>query len=204
MTKNDKIFLGFAVSEAAKHKVNLVFLAKKYILSDNVYCSGFFEEDKKRIVVAIRYPQKKWFPVFIHEFCHFQQWKDNTPTYLRLSQHEDINTAVWDYVDGKKIAKSVIEKSVRAYQKMELDCEKRVVEFAREFKLSIDIDKYIQQANSYLLFYEIARRTGRWYDVAPFDIPEIVQVIPAEFLNDYSDVPKKIEGLMMKYCFKNA
>ena len=200
MIKADKEFIGHAVLECTKKGVKVLFDHKEFVLADQTKCSGFFDEDKKELHVATRKPQKDFFPVFVHEFCHFQQWSDREPLYMLISAGNSIDKDMWDWLNGKDISIDKVEKSIRAYQKMEMDCEKRVVRQIEKFGLSIEINNYIQMANIYVLFYSLLLETRKLYKTPPNQIPSLVKTVPTTFIESF-EIPEDYRRITLKKCF---
>lgn len=201
MNDNDRRFIGYAVTECAKKGIKVVFAPKKFVYSDGTKCSGYFDEEDKELFVATKKPQRDWLSIFVHEFCHFQQWVEEDPDYMNLCQDGKLDIAMWDWLSGKDIPMATVKKSLRAYQKMELNCEKRAVQHIDTFGLSIRKSEYIQLANIYVLFYTILYKTRKWYKTPPYKVKKIMPIVPDTFLKSYTKVPAKFEKLVMENCF---
>jgi len=168
--------------------------------------SGFFDEVDKKVGVAIKKPQNIWVPVFIHEYCHFCQWKEGAEIW---KQCEEIykKADLWEWEENKiEIPKKSLNKSIRTTQKLEWDCDQRAVNLIKEYELPIDIKKYIQTSNAYVLFYEIFKEKRRWYEKAPYENREIVNLMSETFIDpkDFGKLPKLPEDyvrMVEDYCF---
>jgi len=200
MNDNDRRFIGYAITECAKNKIKVILVPKKYVYTEGTKCAGYFDEDDRILVVATRKPQKDWLPILVHEFCHSQQWVEKEPLYIKITKNKKLDL-MWDWLEGKDMPMSVVRKSIRAYQKMELDCEKRSVRHIKNFQLSIDMDEYIQLANIYVLFYSILLKTRKWYNKPPYRVKNLMKEVPKNFLKSYIKVPSKFEDMVMKNCF---
>jgi len=200
MNCKDKEFLGNAIVECAKKNVKVVFEHKKYVSADGIKCSGYFDDYEKELWVAINKPQRDWFPVLAHEFGHFQQWSQGDPVYMKVSKGHNVNNDMWDWINGKNMSEDRIDKSIQSYQKMELDCEKRVVEHIKDFGLSIEPNNYIKQANIYVLFYSLVRETRKWYKTPPYTIKGILDCVPPTFIESF-EIPEDYRKFALKECF---
>lgn len=200
MRTNDKNFIGYAVAECNKKHITVIFDHKKFVTADNTRCSGYFDDNKKKLIVACQKPQKDFFPVFVHEFCHFQQWVEKDPVYTKVSKGTALDYDVWEWLSGKDTPMERVEKSILAYQKLELDCEKRVIQHVDNFKLSIKKKDYIQTANLYVLFYSLLKETRKWYKTPPYQVKEIVDTMPTTFIESF-EIPRKCKQLLLEKCF---
>lgn len=200
MNKADREFIGYAVAESSKKSVSVLFLPKKSVKVDGIKCSGYFDEDGRRILVATKKAQKDYFPVFIHEFCHFQQWAEKDPLFMIPTNNEELDNDIWEWLNGDDIPMSRVKKSVLAYQKLELDCEKRAVEHIRNFGLSVNVEQYIKMANVYVLFYSMILKTRKWYVKPPYKSGELLQLIPEKFVTSFS-LPDGFEEVCLRECY---
>lgn len=55
-----------------------------------------------------------------------------------------------------------------------------------------------------MYFYPIMLKTGKWCDIAPYTVKELVELMPDEFLDidEYFQFSKKLLNLYKKHCFK--
>jgi len=201
MTDNDRFFIGWAVTECAKKGVRVLLESKKSVIADGIKCSGYFDEVKKELRVACNKPQKNWFPIFVHEFCHFEQWKEKDRSFLDVSENYSNNNTIWEWLDGKNFKYNNIKQSVRSYQRLELDCEKRAVKHIDNFNLSIEKERYIKQANIYILFYSLVLKNRKWYKNQPYEDKNILNVISSTFIKSFTSLPKGYEDSVIKVNF---
>ena len=200
MNENDKNFVGYAIAECVKKGVSVYFKNKDFVWTDNTKCSGFFDENNKIIVVATKKSQKNFFPIFVHEFCHFQQWSEEDPVFLDTSNNIELDSDMWNWLEGEKVPMSRVRKSILAYQKLELDCEKRVIQKIKDFGLSIEMNNYIKMANVYVLFYSLLLKTRKWYYKPPYNSSKLLKIIPNEFITSF-EIPEKFEKIAYKECY---
>jgi len=80
---------------------------------------------------------------------------------------------------------------------LERNNEMRSVRLINEWGLSIDVDKYIKKANSYLMFYNWMKQTRRWCkpNNMPYHNKRVVAAMPTNFKMDYTKLPKKFETI---------
>jgi hypothetical protein len=65
----------------------------------------------------------------------------------------------------------------------------------------IDTEEYIQKSNAYILFYLWMKKNRSWYTIGkePYNIDEIVSIMPKTFDIDYTKLEPKIEEVFDKY-----
>ena len=184
ITENDRKFIGYAVTECAKEGVQVTFLPKSILKTDNISCSGWFNDGERKLFVATRNPMKSWISILLHEFCHFKQWQTKEPSFANLMRHPHLDNDIWEWLDGKKIPIERVRKSIQAYQEMELNCEKMAVEYLESFNLSINKIDYIKGANVYILFYGVVKSTREWIDYPPND-NKLYSIVPSRLVKSF-------------------
>ena len=184
MYENDKLFMGQAISECAKEGVQVTFLPKNSVKTDNIPCAGWFNDEEKKLFIATQKPFKEFFPVFLHEFCHFKQWQTNEPSFMKLSRHSHLDSDMWNWLDGENIPKERVKKSFQAYREMELNCEKMVLKYLESFNLSTNKIDYIKGANIYILFYGVVEATRKWYDY-PGNDTKLNNMVPSRLIKSF-------------------
>lgn len=172
--------------------------------SDKEKCEGFFSDDTKKILsVATKHPFKKWSLVFLHEYCHVQQYIKKTKRWLALdlpnNSTADVEISQW--LCGKKLRRRDVKKYIRIIQRMELECEKMVVRLIKKNKLEVDIDEYIRGANSYVLFYNVFLNKKKWYKRPPDISKKIKELMPNKFIKNISRITKEFEDVVIQECY---
>ncbi len=200
MNKNDREFIGYVVAECSKKNVKVSFENEKFVWSDGTRCSGYFDEYGRELVVAIKKSQRDFLPIIVHEFSHFQQWVENDPVFINMSKNEELDGDMWEWMKGVNIPMSRVRKSIRAYQNLELDCEKRSVEHIKNFNLSINIQEYIKMANVYILFYSLLLKTKSWYVNPPYSCGKLLKIIPENFIKSFR-LPNGFEKIALEECY---
>lgn len=118
---------------------------------------GWFgtDEGEKELVVALDHHMG--FEIFIHEYCHFLQWKTDREFWDNSSLYYDL---LFDWIEKKDLVVSDedLDKSLYTILSIEHDCEKRVLSLVKNNPIQdFDTDKYIRAVNSYLWSYQINR-----------------------------------------------
>jgi hypothetical protein len=129
-----------------------VFLHNKESL--NGY-GGWFGTDtgEEEFVVAMKHHMG--FEIFIHEYCHFLQWKYDRAFWDSSTEYYDV---LFDWIENKDmiVADEILDKSLHTILAIEHDCESRVLKLVELNPIeNFDKDKYIRAVNSYLWSYHI-------------------------------------------------
>jgi hypothetical protein len=153
------------------------------------------------------FPKKHWFMTFIHESSHMDQCIEGAKAWTDLKVNNlsaDACELVFYWLDGLiELNPKQLKDYVHRTMMLELDCEIRSATKVRSHEFDLDLDEYIQQANAYVYFYPLLRKTRKWYSVGkePYTIKEICSQMPKDFDNDYTQIPAKFEKLYRKYCY---
>jgi len=200
MNKKTKSLVAKCISDLLENKVAINMpMSKKVIFSDDgdeMFSNGYFSDEPREFAVAMKKPQKDWLPIFLHEYSHFRQWKDKAIVW----KETDVN-CMDSWLTGVDFSEKTVDRSIFGLRNLELDCEIRTVALIQEHDIKMDIDLFIKQANAYLLFYNIVRTHRVWYKIAPYEVKEIIDLMPPTFLEDYGQTPKEYVALVMEHCF---
>lgn len=203
MKNRAKIFVSYAINNLINSKVSINLQFKKRIeYTETVKSSGYFQDEPLRFAVAMNKPECQWLPIFIHQYCHFQQWRQgsNNPFFQGQDQWQIFDK----WLDNKiQVNKKDVKKMVIIIRNCELDCQKRVIQKIKQFDLDINIQQYIKTANSYLMFYNAIQQTRKWYIKPPYQTPQIIETMPEIFLKNYDQkkANSKYLKLVKKYCY---
>ncbi len=150
-----------------------------------------------------------WYTTFVHEYCHFKQWRASTKewnnTYIddgqkKIDAYECL--ANWS-LDKISLTSNMLAKCCKAARDLELDAERMTVEFFKQNKLSVNTDEYTQKANSYILTYSLVPIFGNNYTTGtPYEIEAVWKSMPKTFDIDYDTVWHKYVGLYWEHCYK--
>lgn len=177
------------------------FSMTDYVKFDGTRSNGYFDADKREFACAIGKPLDKWLKTFIHESCHFDQWKENCQVWRDINKldtkDEDL---LWEWIAKKWDIKDIHDyyrlcKTVDVTRDIELDCEKRTILKIYEYNVPIDISKYSQAAWSYVLFYNYILESRKWYVIGkePYNNEELKKLMPSTLFEDEPDMIKKPE-----------
>ncbi len=156
-------------------------------------CNGYFADIPLPLLsVAIDKKFEDWAPVFIHESCHADQFLVQAPCWKRKIGTMEPMAVLDLWLDHHvELNAKQLMNTIQGALQIELDCEKRAVEKYKINKLGIDIEEYIQKANSYVYFYNMIAENRTWYSAgkAPYSIPAIWKEMPIKFMEHYMFVP---------------
>jgi len=206
--ENAQKFIDSAKADMDKHGIcySLIEATKISYLgeeSENSMVNGYYDDDKKELACVVGKPFMQWFEVFIHEYCHFLQYRVICSELSKEIKEED-EERFEDWLAGEELSESERTIIAKHLVDVEAECEATVIEVVKIFGLEDIIDPaiYTQKANAYLYFYAVLCKTGNWYDNAPYEIPEVYSICGSEFKDDYWDLPEGFRDLVNEHCYE--
>jgi hypothetical protein len=193
LTKNDKAFIQFVKDECKRLGIRTHIKDVKYVkLSPKIRCSGYFCDEER--VLACSMGAKDGLEILVHEYAHLTQWQDGYKLWKEAGKALPI---IDEWLEGKYKRPQTLQKAFDIAIELERNNEMRSVRLINEWGLSIDVDKYIKKANSYLMFYNWMKQTRKWSKPTnqPYHNKRIVAVMPTNFKLDYSKLPKRFETI---------
>lgn len=197
---NAQELLAIVEADAIKHNITTIFLKQKNVLLGNIECSGYFDDEKRLIAVAMDHPEDFWFSILIHEYMHMKQWIENSPLWIDMDGADD---DMDEWLGGKDFSPEELARMINSVQAIEADCERRSLDFIKEHNITqIDPIEYAKKANSYVYFYCLIAERRKFYDSdkKPYMIEEVWSQMPDHFDNDYTILPDNYRELFNKYC----
>ena len=194
LPKTCKNFVEDTIQYANSKGYKVKLLNKKYEFIGSLPVGGYFDEESKEIAVACRgKPIERWIGTLAHEGCHLDQWVQDKKRW-------DVGSFIGEldewFEHEAELSLKKIKRCIKEVQALEHDCETRTIEKILCYDLPIDVDRYAQQANTYVWFYTIAGRKRKWFKkgFAPYMIPSIYNKMPKYImpLDAYDVVPKPI------------
>jgi hypothetical protein len=146
---------------------------------------GWFgaEEGEKELVVALDHHMG--FEVFLHEYCHYLQWKENRNLWDRSLLTYDI---LFEWIEKPELnyTEEELNQSLHDILELEHDCEKRALQLLKYNPIeNVEVDKYIRAVNAYLFHYHI-NRSLRKRPKNPIYSENVMLSMPNIFNNDLS------------------
>jgi hypothetical protein len=160
-------------------------------------CEGYFS-DGPELILAVAKKNKNWKEVFVHEYCHYLQYKYQTDLWKEVG-NSDIKLTEW--LAGKNSNIITVKTWINKIQAMERQCEDLVLFYAKYYKL-FSLRDYAKGANAYLYFYSILHKTRKWYKIPPDTSIILKSLMPSKLLKDHSSLSKELEEIMIKECYK--
>lgn len=197
------LFIADVVQKAHKHNVKLVLSPDRTVplLDDHgQQVNGYFSDVPPVFAVATGQPTDRWFEIFIHESCHFDQWIENSPYWI-----DDNGTDQWLNDRAADVPETPEETALgfKQIRDIESDCERRVVDKIIKYELPIDVQLYAQRGNAYVYFYHHLQLTGKWYTAGnePYLNPCILSQMPTVMypVEHYDVFPEQYKQLFAQY-----
>ena len=128
--KNVSSFIKHIRSIVESSGVKFVLAPVKYLIISSegrIRCNGYFDSEELTLKCAINKPILEWLPVLIHEYSHFEQWKENCPSWRHIEMNgKDVSSDMFLWIKDKKVADVRLRKIINRVRNCELDCEKRL------------------------------------------------------------------------------
>ena len=199
-----KKFIRHVEQETAKHKVKLTLAEAPYVIvAPRTRGNGFFDEEHMELACSCGKPRKLWLPILVHEYSHFEQWRDQCRAWTGGDLgNKDSSGEMFAWISGKRLPKRLVHLYVTKTRQLELDCEKRALKNIKKFKLPLDAKAYCQRANSYIHFHNYIEQSRKWYKVGqePYAVKEVYGAMPTHLNGNASRTPRKYFDLFEKYC----
>jgi hypothetical protein len=207
-----KTFLEFLKQECDFAGVKYLFPETEkvsYPEYEDMMVAGYFaDKPEPTLACAVGKPVDQWFEILIHESCHMDQWVEQTEIWDdQYLNGIDCDKRMDQWLAGKEFTEEEYTYFIRIMQAVEIDCERRSVDKINQFNLPVNITSYIKKANSYLFFYSVMLHTHKWCDTAPYNVPEIVAMMPESFLEEdeqYYEVSDELLTLYKEKCYNSA
>jgi len=200
-------FINETTKEMEDTGVKVSLPLSEYVeLPDGLQCAGFFIDYPELLLKCARGKDAyEWFQVYVHEYCHFTQWRDDIQEWNDLwidDLYFDEFFCNWMGDSPKEFDKDIINRFLDIGIAIEADCERRVVHLIENENLPLDIPLYARRANSYIHFYNYIRQNRKWYTpgLEPYNIEKVWSQFNPDIDNDFSPSPE-YTALYEKYCF---
>lgn len=168
-------FIGNSISEMITHGISVKFIKRKNE-SRNSGCT-FTPPPYSEMVINYFYNQMndEWIYNFIHEFCHFIQWRDENHIW---GPYDKYSSKFEEYFINKK-QKTLSENIVKKIQEIEIDGGLKAHKLITDNELAIDLDRYFVNNNLYILCYPSMVKYKKF--IIPYEFTDnIDELIPRE------------------------
>lgn len=208
MQESVKKFLAETIIELLEHGVDVNLSSKNFVLirhCDSKVNGYFIDRPTWAFGVAAGFPIEEWLPIYVHEFNHFRQWREEEPVYLEALIDE---VEGFDYLDEwingtRDLSDDQVHDYITRAREMEADCERRTYRMIQEYGLPINLDEYAQKANSYIHFYNYIEANKTWYKLGrePYRTPEVYRKMNTTVDDDFATVNPAYLDLYAAHCF---
>lgn len=176
-------------------------------LDDGVKVQGMFDGFTSTVNIGMSGDVESWLSIFIHECCHAKQFIDGRKPWVDLGnvyKKKDGAAIFYGWLAGEEYKLDVVYKAMQLTRAMELDCEKLTVAEIKRHELDdiINLDDYIRDANSYLLFHNVAYVTRKWYDQKYKHNKGVEACLPTTFMKNYDVIPMDFYRACIEHCYK--
>ena len=191
-----KVFIEDLKIYTKENNIKLILSPEKGVQfsEGGILCNGYFDDITSTLACALGKDVSQWLVILLHESCHMDQWVEKVPEWTENVGMDNIEK--WLNGDDS-VNMNNIDNEIRTSIIVEVDCEKRTVEKIKKYGLDsiMNIDEYIQKSNAYVLFYLWMRKNRKWYTIGkePYNIPDVVNVMPKTFDIDYTILDSNIE-----------
>ena len=185
LTPQEQTFFSNAILELVSKKVNFEFTRTKSIDG----CSGYFDHTGPTLKVA--YWKKNWFSIFIHEFNHFKQWRNNSH--------------FWKQSEGTNFLNNFNHDEMLVTQLLEQECDMMRWKDIQTYNIPNN-KNYISHANAYHAAYKNMADNKVWFknNKSPYDFEEITKLCPNDRFWTKDELQNPKESLYNKInelCF---
>ena len=158
-------------------------------------CGGYFDCYDKVLALSIQRTMKSFVELFAHEYCHFIQWKKG------LKVWKEIET-VTDYLHPATRNLDITD-DIKKVQRLERDCDKRVLDLIKKKKLELNYTDYLIDANCYVAFHDIIKITRTWNKYSIYN-SELQAMMPKDrLIKTINCLGRKKEEFIIK-CIKKV
>jgi hypothetical protein len=187
-------FIEHVKKECKKFNIKCSLRSGKYVkLSNSIRCGGWFDDEKKELVVAMG--REDFMEILVHEYSHMQQSIEDVPCWRPGA---DSCAILDEWLNGKNVPN--INSHIDNVRIMELDNEKRSVQLIKKYGLNIDLDLYIKKANAYMHFYNWLKESRKWSSPnnSPYKNANILNMMSTKFNMKYDVLPLKIKKVFIQ------
>lgn len=159
-------------------------------------CTGYFDDVSRTIRVAAK--SSNWLEVLVHEYCHFLDWLECSQKELNKENHAiDICER---HMRGDICHPLSVKYAFLRVAHMEWKAEKRAVSIIREWKLPIDIDFYVREANLHISLYHMYRKFASYNTRGNPATRAILAKMPGRISHKVCEgISEDVERALMKY-----
>lgn len=186
-----------------ENAVQIIFTNRNYVKLNGIKSSGYFDDEKRVLACCLKTANTEWLSTLVHESCHLDQWRAKSAIWQEFDKHPCNKNEWLDNWLNKKIelSQDQIAEMCDVTKRMEWDCECKSIEKIKQYKLKIELDRYLKQSVIYVMFYDFIAKHRKWYKAgkSPCIDEDIIAQIPDNYdLNILPILTPEIEELMKR------
>jgi len=162
---NFQKFFEWTLDYLCHHKKTITVVNARNVDFGDSKCSGWC--DGENITIASKNPL--FAQVYCHEFAHMTQYVEQSD--LWKDEYD-----FWKHLEENKLSPKNWSDVMQVIA-LERDCEKRALAFSKKWNL-FDSEKYAQQANLYLHYYQYIFLVQKWIDTTSIYHPILLEKMP--------------------------
>lgn len=199
-SRNPKVkkFLKVAMQDLKNHNIDLKLYRKR---ADPKYSiDGYFDDESLQLGLV---KNKKWLETFVHEYAHFLQWKNGEKTFAAYYKY-DYNPIfiVENWLEKKISYNNKVKNSFRIIRANEISCDRLAVDLIKKHELPIDTQKYIKNANLYIIYYHCVENIRKWDATEIYRDENLWKMVPSTIRSSYiKNLPSRLMETALD-CFK--
>lgn len=182
-----------------KHSLRLVLGSGLYIGNSKV--DGYYCEDEKEIAIHVN-NDVEWISTLAHEYNHFIQKITNSKKWLDLNDSTgEAYDKWWDWLEREiELDDKELNSIVTKIQDVEHECEVMTIETIKKYNLPVNLDEYILSSNSYIMFFQYAKKYRLWYSDtgSPRNEEVYLRLSKTKMVDSYSHLPLEWEPYFRK------
>lgn len=180
-------YIGKAIKEMFLNGVTVSFIKRT---NDSKHTYSCFDPTQSNFPKFIlRYFSDdfvNFFNYFIHEYCHFKQWQEQTDIWKKGIQSQAAFNDYMDFYSDEFDLDKLLD-----IQLLEIDCEKRVLQEIKTNKLPVKVNEYIKESNSYIYSYNVMYEQRNFNDHVDYKSPDLLKYMPVKLLTK-NNIQKRI------------
>lgn len=198
-------FIKLVQAKCEENNVQFFLSKEPNLIISGLPCAGYFDEKIPKLAVATGKPFEEWIEILVHEYCHLNQFVENTDIWNDRNIDDVDSSAVLDLWLNHRVEMNPDQllSCVLKIIDVEKDCEQRVVKLISELNLPIDPVLYAKKSNAYVLGYHAVKNQRRWFKAGkgPYSNKEVVQAMPDHFNLDYLSPDESLIKIIEDHCF---
>lgn len=178
-------YVAAAVADMQSHGVTVTLATEDSVAFGGGKLGGYFDEEGPTFFVATHVSPEVWLSTFMHEYQHFRQWQQKSPTWTAKLGGDCCAWYVFDAWLNGVVELTPVQRddALRLIVDCERECETMTLaEIAQHPGVGLTADWYHRAANVYLAWYGVVRLTRQWYQLSPYADDSLVTLMPSDRL----------------------